>query len=286
MTEHWRRDMPQFWNIHELPWDRFEDAEIAHGLDAKLLSIDQDKTSTTLLARFPPGWTLNERADEATVEVLILEGDFSVDAEDVGSGGHAYVPRGSGGCELRSTTGAQALIFLTSDMPKEHGEAVGVERLWQQQWHGSEMPGALHGHMHKSLRLPDVGEGPIHGGPGGCLRLSLETPGFADPREHVHEVWEEMIFLAGDMLMPGRGVIASGSYLGNPEGFWHAPMITQFGSLKLLNTTAPIDQIARDYEGGEALVGTYLDTVSWLETPTHQDWADLPTYNRSAVPAS
>ena len=274
------REEPQFFNIHELEWAGAGEPALLHGIDAKPLSSDGDGASTTTMVRLPPGWRASESAADATIEFFVLEGNLAINGTPVGAGGYAFLPRGGrGDVELRSEHGAQAVVFWNATMAPEHGEDIQVRKLWQEPWNASVMPTALHGAMHKSLRLPDVGDGEIHGGPGGVVRVVILTPGFLDAREHVHTVWEEMLFLCGDLLMPDRGVIAPGSYLGNPADFWHAPMITQRASIMLLQTTAPIDQVARDFDGGQEMAERYLDTESWLAPPEHQEWGDVPHYH-------
>jgi hypothetical protein len=78
--------------------------------------------------------------------------------------------------------------------------------------------------------------------------------------------------------MPDRGVIAPGSYLGNPAGLQHGPMVTQFGSLILVHTDEPISQPAWRCEGAQEFANGYRELTSWLEPPRHTDWAELPDY--------
>ena len=284
MRDHTSRTEDQFYNIHELGWQPARDVRVLDRVDAKLLSRNAEGASATLMARLPAGWQATELADEATVEFFVLEGSLAVNGDSVGAGGYAYLPRDSGAAELASAPGAQVVVFWNAEMDSAHGTEIVLRRVWQEPWNVSKMPGALHGAMHKSLRLPDVGDGEIHGGPGGLVRLVILTPGYLDDREHVHKIWEEMIFLGGDLLMPNRGVIAPGSYLGNPADFWHAPMITQRSSVMLLQTTAPIDQVPREFAGGREMSERYLDSESWLEQPTHQEWDAISHYH-PRVPA-
>jgi hypothetical protein len=82
--------------------------------------------------------------------------------------------------------------------------------------------------------------------------------------------------LAGDLLMPERGRMAFGTYLGNPRHFWHAPMISQGGALMLYETDAPQGPWGiRDYPRGKAIAEAYFDTESWSELAVHRDWKDL-----------
>ena len=134
-----------------------------------------------------------------------------------------------------------------------------------------------HGSIAKSLRMPevDVASGLEHGGPGGMLRLIMLPPGYADPQEHKHNCWEGLVFLTGDLLMPPRGIIGPGTYLGNPAEFWHGPMVTQFGCIVLVQTEEPVVQPPRPYEGAQELANGYRDNLSWLWSPEHTDWGSL-----------
>ena len=78
--------------------------------------------------------------------------------------------------------------------------------------------------------------------------------------------------------MPPRGKIARGTYLGNPAGFYHAPMITQAGSLMLVQTLAPANQIARESPNGKEIVDGYRDSESFLGEIEHTNWEELPDF--------
>ena len=109
--------------------------------------------------------------------------------------------------------------------------------------------------------------GPCRAGPNGCLRLTQWLAGYAAPQEHVHSVWEELIFLAGDWLVPERdGVTRGGSYLGNPAGLWHGPVVTARGVLAIVHSTEQLDLTQRDRDDADELVARYLEGGS-LEVP-------------------
>src|SRR5205823_5220281 len=119
----------------------------------------------------------------------------------------------------------------------------------------------------KSLRLPDSGEG-AHGGPSGLLRVMQCLPGFIAPMEHLHSAWEELIFLSGDWLAE-RGIVAAGTYLGNPADWWHAPVTTRDGALAIVHSSKPLDLIQRPCPGGPEFCRGYLERASWLDLPRH-----------------
>ena len=280
---HTKRDEPQFYNVLELDWGAVGDAAIAHGVDAKVLSADSDTGSATWMLRVPAGWQHDYAADDAAVELFVFEGDLALNGAQVGAGGFVTVPQGSGTSDLRSTGGAQAVLYYNPGLPLDGEAKPNATRLWQEPWINIEGIPALHGLMFKSLRKPDVTEGEWHGGPGGLIRVASLPAGFADADEHVHDCWEELIFIGGDLLMPPRGKIARGTYLGNPEGFYHAPMTTQAGSLMLVQTLAPANQIPRPYPDGKEIVDGYRDSESFLGEIEQTDWDELPDFTERVL---
>lgn len=275
---HTRRDEPQFYNILELDWRPGNELPAVHRLDRRVLNRDEAKPSATLMVRIPPSWRSLHSSVDGTLEVFVLQGGLSLDGERVGVSGFLSIPEGAGDVDLRSEQGAQALFYWTLGMPIEPDAAVRVAKVWQMDWEVQRMTNMPHGTIAKSLRLPDVGDGPVHGGPGGMLRLILLEPGYCDPQEHKHNCWEGLVFLAGDLFMPPRGIIGPMTYLGNPAEFRHAPMASQRGSLVLVQTDEPVIQPPRLYDGGQQMCNGYRDTASWLEQPRHTCWDSLPDY--------
>ncbi len=280
---HTKRDEPQFYNVLELDWEPVGDAAVVHGIDARTLSADPDTGSKTWMVRLPAGWQQDHDASDAAVELFVFDGDLALNGDHVGAGGYLAIPQGSGSSDLRSTGGAEAVMYYNPSLPLAEGAQPSATRLWQEPWINIEGIPALHGLMFKSLRKPDVTEGEWHGGPGGLVRVASLPAGYADADEHVHDCWEELIFIGGDLLMPPRGKIARGSYLGNPAGYYHAPMTTQAGSLMLVQTLAPANQIPREYPGGKEIVDGYRDSESFLGEIEHTDWNELPDFKERAL---
>ena len=280
-----KRDEPQFYNVLELDWETVGDAAIVHGVDARTLSSDPETGSATWMVRVPTGWQHDHEANDAAVELFVFEGDLALNGEQVGAGGYLTIPQGTGTSDLRSAGGAQAVMYYNPGLPLAENAEPSATRLWQEPWIDIKGIPALHGLMFKSLRKPDVTEGDLHGGPGGVLRVASLPAGFADADEHVHDCWEELIFIGGDLLMPPRGRIARGTYLGNPGGFYHAPMTTQAGSLMLVQTLAPANQIPRPYPDGKLIVDGYRDSESFLGEIEHTNWEELPDFTER-IPVS
>ena len=280
---HARRDEPQCYALGALDWGRSPHVPLLAGLDAKTLQVDPARGSSTSVARLPGGWRTSYDAAEATLELFVLAGDVALAGDRVGAGGYVSVPRGSGTVELRSAGGAQAIVYWMPASALVHGAAPRVTRVQREPWQVQKMEAMPHGPMSKSLRLPDNVEGAVHGGPGGILRLVMLPPGWADASEHVHWVWEGLVFLAGDLAMPDRGILAQGSYLGNPAGYVHGPMASQTGALILVQTDEPVSQPAWRKPGAQAFANGYRELRSWLEPSQHRAWEGLPDYERAGA---
>lgn len=289
MTDAANRSEPQFFSIYELGWQRGRGPKITSGLNIRPISHDADSRSCTYMAQLPSGWRFHEDADEATVEMFVLEGDLSANGQRVGAGGFVAVPKQCGPCELSTEAGAHVYLWWTPQWPSGYyyNSDVYVTKVWQEPWVASEMPGIQHGIMHKSLRVPDPAGGAMHGGPAGLLRFIIQVPGFHDHRQEFHHnCWEEIIWLSGDFLMPERGFCGPGTYLSNPPDHIHGVMMTQHGNIELIHTSTPIGVEFVPYPSGEDLTAHYLDNSSWLEDPVPktEEWKERSEYRDFMLP--
>jgi hypothetical protein len=226
------------------------------------------------MARIPAGWSRSLRANEATFEGFIMSGDLAVTGQQLGVMGFFAIPQTCGPVTVESRGGAVIYAFMTPNLPlPAYSAGIEVTRVWQQQWIPAEMTNVRHGLMYRSLRTPDPGFGPIHGAPGGYLRMTYMPPGFLEPRHEVHHnCWEEIIILSGDMMMKDRGLHVAGSYLSNPANVWHYPAAVQRGCLLLIQTDAPQDVEFRNYDGGYPYLVDYMEGTSLLDGLSHQAW--------------
>lgn len=282
-----RRDVPQFHSILAFDDEPLDGCPVVAGLHGVPVSADDATGAATYLARLPAGWSHDEAADLGCVELFVLEGDLACEGERVGVGGYVCLPQGCGGAQLSSERGARALVYWNPDMPQFPPPFARrrVTTLWAEPWQ-EVMPGA-HGVLQKCLRQPDlraeVDGQQFDGGPGGYLRVYMLAPGLAIPDQHVHhECWEEVVLLKGDALIGGQGVMAPGSYQGNPQEWWHTPFGSQGGGLLLAHTDAPMGfpWPPRPYPDGAAILDDYIGTTPMLAHPTHRDWDDDPDLRR------
>ncbi|MCY4087987.1 MAG: hypothetical protein OXG37_14175 [Actinomycetia bacterium] len=275
------RDNPQLFNAYELSWQRVNGPPIAHGLEARLLTVDAASGTTTLMVRVPAGWRYTESADEATVEIFVAEGDLSVNGTRAGAGGFIAIPKDRGPGELSSEAGAQIFLWWNTEWPEDYyyDSQVYITNVLNEPWIVTEMPDVTHGIMHKALRVPDPCEGVFHGGPAGSIRLILLTPGFGEPKqERHHNCYEEMVFLSGDFFMPERGYMGPGTVFTNPPDLKHGGLITQRGSLMLAHWATPISAVFEDLPAGPEIKDHYLQTRSYIEPPWTEQWLEMAEY--------
>jgi hypothetical protein len=278
---HWNRSEAQFFNMYELPWRNENDLPMFHNLESRLVSRDMNSESRTYMVRIPAGWSHLEKADEAALEMFVFDGDMTGNGKRVGAGGYLAIPRGGGTLEMSSANGAHVLVFWNPELSADDyydGEPY-VTSVWREDWTQTKMPELTHGIMHKSLRWPDPTGGDRHGGPAGMIRFIVMTPGFGEARQEAHhECWEECIFLAGDLLIPQRGVHGAGTVLNNPADLKHGGLITQKGAILLLHCNHPMDVEFTCLTNGQQIADDYRDTASWLPEPAHVEWKDHSLY--------
>jgi hypothetical protein len=277
---YWRRDEPQFHSFVALAADTRSEIPLITGVEGSLVSRDERSDATTFFVEFPSGWRHTEKADEATIDAFVLEGEMTVNGQRVATGSYFFVPQRAESVELRSESGSKALIFWNPSMPIFPPPYTDVRVATWHETPWDTTPGRLgvHGGFHKSFRKPDFSGGEFEGGPGGYLRWLMMMPGYSDGRQHVHhQCWEEVFLLRGDLFMPGRGTLGFGGYLANPQELWHAPIASQSGALTIVQTDAPMGTWEyREYPNGTDVVHDYLDTSSWLALPEHRDWESMP----------
>jgi len=279
---HWRRDEPQWFNVHELSWDELRDIRVAHGVESRLVSKDAGESeSTTMMLRLPAGWSLSQPSEEATIEMFVIEGDVSVEGQRHGAGGFIAISPGCGTVELSSEGGAQLVVFYNPELTPEHcygGELYTMET-WSTDWTPFvQAADQRHGLMYKSLRVPDVTAGTVHGGPGGMLRLVLIVPGYTSPEHEYHEEsWEEIIFVSGDIVMPNQGVGHAGTVLCNPASLEHGPYASQRSSVMICHGLNPQPTTYTSLPGSQEAMAHYLNTESLFDDRLETElWKDRP----------
>jgi hypothetical protein len=248
--------------------------EILRGAEVRPMSRERDGSGSSYLLSVPPGWKHVERGD-ATVELFVIEGALEVAGETLRVYGFAGIPKGAEPVAMSSSAGAHVLVWHNEGISGEdvYPDGVSLRRTWQEHWEPYEVPGLRHGMLYKGLRDPDVATGEAHGGPRGMLRLHLITPGFASVQEEVHkDCWEEIFFLAGDLLMPKRGWGGPGTLLLNPADYPHGPYVSQRGILLLVHATSPLPTAYTDFPAGPEICEHYNETTPLVEQVSTEPW--------------
>lgn len=272
------RDEPQAFQMYGLDRAPLDLPGAAAGLTGAAISGDARTGAVTALVELPAGWTA-QNDGVADLELFVLEGTADLEGQAVGCGGYVHLPQSAAGAQVGSAGGALALAYVRPDAPAFPAPytAPHTARSWEIPWQ-PVFPG-MHGILYKPLRLPDVVTESFDGGPGGFLRIFLIAPGIGDPEEHVHhECFEEVITLAGDVLMTNEGMTGRGSVLGHPPGFWHGPFASHQGAVLLVHSDAPMGAPwpKRELAAGPAVCEAWLDGASWVREAEHEPWEQRP----------
>jgi hypothetical protein len=286
--EHWRRDIPNFYNF--LAFDRapLKDVpDVVGGLTGALMSKDLNTGAHTFVVELPPKFKKQYDGKIGALEFFTLSGDLSLNGDKVGAAGYLHLPQGCGGGEVRSETGALCLVWWNPNAPAYPPPYTDNRtlKIRDMEWVYS-LPD-YHGLMHKSLRLPDPSNTPYQhpdgfcadGPPGGYLRYTFIAPGIKAPYEHVHhECFEEIIMIGGDTLLADEGIMAPGTVTCHPQEWWHGPFASRTGALIIVHTDAPMGYPwpPRDYPFQEEVCNAYMDESRYDVPAQHTDWADTP----------
>lgn len=270
---------PECFNIYELNWQRVGAPAVLADGDVRPLSRHPDTDTASFMFKLPPGWSADVGGSEAAIEIFVLEGDLSADGTEVGPAGFIAVPKDHGSVALSTRDGAQAYLWWSPGTRLEgcYDGKLQVRRTWEEEWIPGDMAGLKNVRMYKPLRMPDPSTDTTHGGPGGILHIIGHHPGLRWPDKEVHTTcWEEVFYIRGDNLMPDRGLLGPGTYLGNPQNYVHGVIISQTGVLQIRHTGAPVDLKLFEYAGGNPLIERYLQGGSWIHDPLTEPWSERP----------
>jgi hypothetical protein len=197
---------------------------------AKVLSRDTDSGATSSLVRVPPGW-ISDGALSTDEELLLLEGDLSIDSQTIGPFGYAHLPKGAAS-KIASVHGATAVWFLdaapqtAAATPFDPTRRVVLDSL------GVPYTGNFHPEFPAGAGRKWLFRDPA-GGEETWLLGTMALRSAARPE--VHPVVEEMFLIAGE-VHSDRGIMRPGAYFWRPPGIPHGPFGTRTGNLYLFRT--------------------------------------------------
>jgi hypothetical protein len=244
------RPFIEFVQAQALPWRAGIPGDVRTDVSSRLLSIDAETGATSMLVRYPAGWTDPEPhwldCDE---ELFMLAGDLRLGQVHHRAKTYAHLPAGYGRGDAASTHGAVVLTFFGGE-PIRHADGAGprcdearlveyVDALsgeWGTGFHPLFPPGA----GRKFLRRD-----PYDGEETWVLGTMPLRNG---RRPEKHPVVEEMFLLSGE-LIGHVGVMQAGAYFWRPPEEWHGPFGSQTGNLMLFRTKGgPLSTVYTDEE--------------------------------------
>ena len=222
-------------------WLPFEPGVLCHAradLGARVLSRDAGSGASSLILRYPPGWSRGAERLEVDEEFLVLEGQLDIGDVSYQRHDYAHLPGGMWRDGMQSRAGALVLTFFS-------GEAIA-----RQDRSSDYDPARLVHHINTRTLAAQTGprrhmrsEGFNHDGT--VHKLLFDDPLSGDKTwlaglgpwwhcetQETHPVAEEEFALAGDIHMP-NGVLREGGYFWRPPNIAHGPFGTIGGTVHL-----------------------------------------------------
>lgn len=251
------RQHTEFVQSQWLPWTSTALSDHLGGTTCRLLSLDADGRSATLLVRFPPGWILRNRGAQLDEEIFVLDGELSINERVFPVDFHAHLPAGYPRTTAESPNGAVALVFLTvppSDTKPtpqygfEHAAWVGRTDVFAAIWPAIPAAWSYMSAARSFARLRVLRE---RQGAGQTFILGY-PPNWSAPFAEKQLVDAEFYLLAGEVTLSGIGLMQPGAYIWRPAGQMLPAMSGRDGAVLLVRShgenfaTAPGTQMAID----------------------------------------
>jgi len=207
------------------------------GGEIKLLSHDPDDGAATYLWRVPPGWSQQGGFVLAGSEQLfLLSGDLRKGTDKFTQGCFGYRPPGHTHEDMRSESGAVALIMWDSRVdPKLNcnqfpaGDGLRIIDTKRMEEVPTPVTGPPTGIVVKILNREQS--------TGGMTMLISIPPGWTEERAEHHDCTEESYKISGDIWIVENGTphtLCAGDYFIRPKHIKHGPMKTQAGTTSLI----------------------------------------------------
>lgn len=224
----------EFIQTQHLPWQTTVLNGLRPGVQCKLLSMDRDDGSCSLLVRYPAGWRGAGGALAADDEFLVLDGGLQIGGRDYRTFAYAHLPAGFDSGTWESREGAVTLEFFSArPTPGRHDPHPDPARLV----------------LHKdAFQVPYTGNFHPEFPPGAGRKLLYTDPVTHDTtwilgtlpmrwaeRAEIHPTVEEMYLISGE-VHGNRGVMRPGAYFWRPPSKPHGPYGTRTGNLYLFRT--------------------------------------------------
>ena len=224
----------EFVQSQRLPWRPHDLWGIRPGVDLKILSADDQSEASSLLVRYPPGFSASGGALKADEEFLVLSGSLNVGGRSYGHLAYGHWPAGYASEGLASENGAVVLTFFSTrpqfaSCPAKYGAARLVEHVdaykvpYTGNFHPQFPAGAGRKMLYQDPYTQDT-----------SWVLGTLPLRWAEAAE-VHPTVEEMYLISGE-THGNRGVMRPGAYFWRPADAPHGPYGTLTGNLYFFRT--------------------------------------------------
>ena len=207
------------------------------GAQVKVLSKDPADGASTLLVRYPPGWSLSDhRVLGSDEEFLVLTGALTLNGTRFDRHGYGHLPAGFERSELTTSEVTVVLTMFSAERigrpPIDSALGTLVPDCYQLPWAGGREGSVTGKPLNSGLttkifyRHPNNGEQsflycslPHHGAPASM------------PGKFTHPMVEEIFVLEGSFVFGDTGVMGPGGYCWWREGRFHGPVGSETGYL-------------------------------------------------------
>lgn len=224
----------EFVQSQRIPWRANALGDVRPGVEARLLSGDDETGARSLVVRYPPGFTAPAGALAVDDEFLVLDGELTIGGQRYPAMTFAHLPAGYDAGAWSSAGGAVVLEFFSGALARAKAATDGDDRRLV---------------LRKSLfDVPYTGNFHPEFPPGAGRKMLYQDPHTHDTtwvlgtlplrwaeRSEVHPTVEEMYLLAGE-VHGDRGIMRPGAYFWRPPSVPHGPFGTQTGNLYFFRT--------------------------------------------------
>jgi len=223
----------EFVQSQNLPWRPDVLEGVRPGVSIKELSRDDETGATSLLVRYPAGWSQAGGALSVDEEFLVLDGAIMIGARDYREKSYAHLPAGYPRGVMATESGAILLTFLSGRPTPAPASTFDPARLIE---HLDVFAVPYTGNFHPEFP-PGAGRKKLYEDPvtrDQTWILGTLPMRWAE-RAETHPVVEEMYLLSGESH-GNRGVMRPGAYFWRPPGIRHGPYGTLTGNLYFFRT--------------------------------------------------
>ena len=232
----------EFLFAQQLSWEKGLYGGARDDVDVKTLSIDANAGDSSVIIRYPKGWSRNNVYSlDAEEEFFILSGSIEINGVIYSQDCYANLPRGYKRNNSRSEDGCVALTFfdsepsVSSDLSKhnrEEGTLIEYVNTLDMKWDSSTSDPSLAwmGNRRKVLKWDKKYNQKT--------TFLFSTPPHIYPDDWkcpilTHPCVEESFVLSGEFIGP-QGKMTKGAYFWRPEGKPHGPFGTREGGFSLI----------------------------------------------------